>query len=78
MDIKKRIKEIMAAVLEVSEEEIQDDTAIGDIASWDSLNHFKIIATIEEEFHIRFTPDVLMELEDFSDIEDAVQKRVNV
>ena len=78
MDVKNKIKEIMAKILEVSESEIQEDTAIGDIASWDSLSHLRIIAEIEQVFQIRFTPDVLMDLEDFSDIVDAVSQRMDV
>lgn len=78
MNIQEKIKAIMAEILEVSESEIEEDTAIGDIPSWDSLNHLKIIAEIEHAFQIQFTPDVLMELEDFSDMVAAVQKRVDI
>lgn len=76
MNIQGKIKTIMAKTLEVPEGDIEEDTAIGDIASWDSLNHLKIIAEIEQAFQIQFTPDVLMELEDFSDIVAAVQDRL--
>lgn len=76
MNIEKEIKEIMAKILEVQEIEIKEDTAIGDLANWDSINHLKIIATIEEKFHIQFTPDVLMDIEDFSDMVRATKERI--
>ena len=31
----------------ISIDEIEDDTAIGDIAEWDSLRHIQIILAIE-------------------------------
>lgn len=76
MNIEAKIRTIMAEILEVNENEILEDSSIGDIPSWDSLHHLEIIAEIEKNFGIQFTPDVLMDLEDFSDIVEAVNRRV--
>ena len=75
--INTKVKEIIAGILEVDAKEIKEDTAIGDIASWDSLHHIQIIAAIEKEFGFRFTPDVMMDLEDVEDIVSATQERAN-
>ncbi len=75
MNIAEKIRKIIAEILRVNEESIQEDTAIGDIPSWDSLNQLRILAAVESEFGIQFTPDVLMEMEDFSDIVRAVEER---
>lgn len=75
-DVENKIKNIIASILEVSADEIKEDTAIGDIVEWDSLHHIQIIAAIEKNFEIRFTPDVMIELEDVSDIVDAVETRM--
>lgn len=74
-NIEKKVKEIIATILNVSVEEIEDDTAIGDIAEWDSLHHIQIISAIERAFGFRFTPDVMMDLEDVSDIVNATEER---
>lgn len=74
--VEETVKNIIANTLGVSINEVEEDTAIGDIPSWDSLNHLQIIARLEKEFGIRFTPDVMMELEDVSDIVKAVEDRV--
>lgn len=74
--VKDEVKKIMADILSVDVAKIDDDTAIGDIVSWDSLNHLRIISAIESHFQIRFTPDVLMDLEDVSDIVKATEDRV--
>lgn len=76
-EIKEKVKEIIANILKVSVDEIEDDTAIGDIAEWDSLHHMQIIAEIENEFDFRFTLDVMMDLESVSDIVDATEARTS-
>ncbi len=77
VNIESKVKEIIAKILNVSIDEIEDDTAIGDIAEWDSLHHIQIISAIETEFNFRFTPDVMMDLEDVSDIVSATEARVS-
>ena len=76
MNIEEKDKEIIAKVLEVPADQINEDTAIGDIPEWDSLSHIQIISAIEKEFGFHFTPDVMMDLEDVSDISAAVEERV--
>lgn len=75
--IETRVKEIIASVLNVAVSEIENDTAIGDIPEWDSLHHIQMIAAIEREFAFRFTPDVMMDLEDVGDIIHATEVRAN-
>lgn len=77
MGIEEKIRKIMAEILEITEEEIEENSAIGDFPNWDSLHHLKIISTIEKEFGIQFTPDVLMDIEDFGDIVEATKERKN-
>ena len=77
MNIETEIKKIMAEILGVSEDEIEEDSAIGDLPNWDSLSHLKIIAEIEKKFDFQFTPDVLMDIEDFSDMVKATKDRVS-
>ena len=74
MDFKDEIKELMAGILEVAEAEIADDTEVGDIESWDSLNHLKIIATLETKYNIHFSPDDLFNIENFGDIVATTQR----
>jgi len=76
MNIEARVRKIMAKILEIEEDEIEQESSIGDFASWDSLRHLEIIAELESQFNIQFTPEVLMEMEDFSDIVKAVEDRV--
>ena len=71
-----KIKAVMMEILGVDESEIEEDSAIGDLPNWDSLNHLRIIAEVEKLFDIQFTPDVLMDIEDFSDLVKVTKERV--
>ncbi len=76
MNVYEEIVGIIARVLEVDSGSLSEDTAIGDIPAWDSLRHLQIIAEVEKHFSLRFTPDVLMDMEDVGDITAAVQERI--
>lgn len=47
-----RIKNIMAAVFEISISDIDDESSVDTIKSWDSLKHMNLIIALEEEFQI--------------------------
>lgn len=69
------VKSIIADNLKVDISVLSEDTAIGDLPEWDSLHHLQIVAAIEQKYGFQFEPDVLMDLEDVSDIVNAVEKR---
>lgn len=76
MLVEEKIKGIMTVILGVEVDDIMEDSAIGDLPNWDSLNHLRIIAEVEKAFGIQFTPDVLMDIEDFSDLVKATEERI--
>ena len=47
-----------------------------DLEKWDSLNHMKIIAAIEEEFSIRFDDDLLEKLTSLEIIKEELIKLI--
>ena len=71
-----RIISIIAKVLNISVDEVEMDTAIGDLPEWDSLHHMLIIAELEKIFDINFSQDDLKELEDVSDLVSLVKELV--
>lgn len=76
MELEKKVIKIIAESLEVSEDQISEDTAIGDIPEWNSLGHIVIISSLEKEFSINFDPEIIMDLEDVSDIVAAIEERL--
>jgi len=47
-----RIKNIIADILKIDSNMINDNTSFGSINSWNSSNHRKIIDALEKEFKI--------------------------
>ncbi len=75
MDTESRVKIIIADVLGVAADRIEDELAIGDIAEWDSLHQVQIISAIEEKFDFHFSLEEIMELEDVADIVRSVEEK---
>ncbi len=63
-----KIIELIARVLNVPVGVVTLETEIGELDEWDSLRNVQIIAQLEKEFEVKITPDMIMDLEDVSDI----------
>ncbi|NOI66954.1 acyl carrier protein [Vibrio sp. 99-8-1] len=69
---KESVKKLIAKVLEVSLEVVEDELAVGDIPEWDSLAHMRIIAALESDLGVVLDIEQTLEIEDVEDIIDAV------
>ena len=76
MSTEDKVKEIIADAIEVQIAKIEEDTAIGDFPTWDSMGQIIIISALEKEFDIKFDPEVIMDLEDVGDMIEAVEERI--
>ena len=54
--------------------EVTLETEIGELDEWDSLRNVQIIAQLEKEFEVKITPDMIMDLEDVSDIVGLIRE----
>ena len=77
MNNKERIFKVISIALEVKEEVLSEDTAIGDFPNWDSMGHLLIIRELEKEFDIKFDPEDVMEFEDIGDMIGAIDEHTN-
>ncbi len=66
--MEEKVIALIARVLNVSLSEIDLDTEIGELDEWDSLHNVEIISQLEKEFGIKITSDMIIDLEDVSDI----------
>lgn len=66
--MEKQVISIIAKILNVDIEDVELDTAIGDLAEWDSLHHLQIIAELENKFGIKYAAEDLAEIEDVADL----------
>ncbi len=74
--MKSRIKNVMAAVFEISVEEINDQTSSNSIDSWDSLKLMNLVVSLEEEFDIQFDDQDIVEMSNFKLICDIIMQKV--
>ena len=72
--MEEKVIELIARVLNVPTTEIEMDTEIGEPAEWDSLHNVEIIAQLEKEFNVKITSDMIMDLEDVSDIVNLIEE----
>jgi acyl carrier protein len=73
MEIKTRTLKVISESIEVSIDLLNEDTAIGDHPSWDSMGQLIIISSLEKEFKIKFDTEDIMELEDIGDMIEVIQ-----
>lgn len=69
-----RIKNVMAAVLEISADELNDKSSADIITSWDSLRHMNLVIALEEEFDIQFPDKEIVEMLSFPLIKSIVAR----
>lgn len=60
MTLFERLREAVAATLNVPEESIKPESANDDVAAWDSLGQVNLMMTLEQTF------DLTLDVEDFS------------
>jgi acyl carrier protein len=70
--VESRLKEVMAAVLEVDESELGDDASVDTISTWDSLHHMNLVLALEDEFGIRFPDEEVANLTSLRVLRDAL------
>lgn len=68
-----RIRNVMAAVFQVSPDEISDDSSPHDIKAWDSIKHMNLVVALEEEFDIHFEDPEIPSLVNFRIIAATVK-----
>ena len=71
-ETKESVKELIAKILGVSLELVEDELAVGDIPEWDSLAHMRIIAALESDLGVVLDIEQTLEIEDVEDIVEAV------
>jgi len=63
------IKELVAEVFNIKENDVVPTLSQDTLDNWDSLNHLKLITAVEEEFDINLTMD---EIDEITNIEKLI------
>ena len=72
--IEEKLKDILAAVLEVSPTNSITQVSIENTEEWDSVKHLLLMSTIEQEFSINLDDDDLISLTSYSAIKNRLEK----
>lgn len=75
-NIDEKIKSVMAAVLKIKKEEINDDSSPHTITSWDSLKHINLVVALEEEFDIELEDEEIASMVSYPIVYATIQAYV--
>ncbi len=70
----KILKKILSKVLEISENEITDDTSPDNLETWDSFNGLMLVSELETTFNVKFTMAEVMSVKCVRDIKEVLIK----
>ena len=66
-------RQLLAAVLEMEAVDIADDAAIGELASWNSLAHMRIIMAMEAQLGTSLSPGNVVAIGSLQDIATVLE-----
>ncbi len=69
----KKLKEILADVLEIDEASITDETAPDNVDTWDSMNGLVLVTELETKFNIKFKMEEVTSVKCVGDIKAALR-----
>lgn len=64
----------IAGVMEIEPSELNEDTAYGMIAKWDSLMHMRMVMEIEEEYDIEIPIDEIPNIKTLKDFYKYIER----
>lgn len=70
----KKLKTLLANVLQVSEDEIKKDSSPETIESWDSFNSLILISELEKNFSLSFSTEEIISVKNVEDIMNTLKK----
>jgi acyl carrier protein len=71
-----KVNDLLADLFELDPKAIRDDWTHEDIALWDSLQHLRMIAAMEQEFGIKFSMAEIRSIENVGQIRSIMRKKV--
>ena len=75
-NIDNKIKNIMSAVFEIPIQEINDESSMDTIISWDSLKHINLVIALEEEFEMEFEEVDIPKIINYKIIKEVISSNV--
>ena len=71
-----KIKQVLADILNLDENSIDETLSQENVDNWDSLNHINICLALEQEFNVTFDVSEIETMTSFIDILTTLQMKV--
>ena len=71
-----KLKSVIAAILEIDENSVDQNTSMDNVESWDSIKHMDLILAIEEEFGVSVPDEEAADLTSYALIKLVVANLV--
>jgi acyl carrier protein len=62
LTVEEKIRDLFAALLQVSPDEVKDETRPASLERWDSMQHLILVSGFEEEFGLDIDPEEAVEM----------------
>lgn len=70
-----KLKAIMAEIFVCNIDDINMHTLQEELENWDSLQHLILISRIEMDFNVKFTPDEISEMDNYTTIYNIIKNK---
>ena len=74
-DTRAMIRDILAELLDDPSLVLTDSTVASDVAEWDSINHVRLLLSLEQELGLRFVNEEADDLPNVGALVDLVQRK---
>ena len=74
MNLRDEVREIIAGIIELPVEQLDDNAEMEFVKGWDSIHHVMILAALEEHFDILFPDDDILDLISVDAFVDEIAK----
>lgn len=72
-EIYEKLTEVFMDVFDVEDITISDTTTAADVEGWDSLTHISLIASVEDEFDIKFDMKAIQGLKNVGEMVNIIE-----
>jgi acyl carrier protein len=76
MGVEEQIKQVMADILDLIPDSIDESTTRENIITWDSLAQINLLVALEQEFNVSFKPEEIESMLSFSEILEILDQKV--
>jgi acyl carrier protein len=70
-----KVEDVIAKVLRVPAESLNDGSNASNVKRWDSFNHIQVIVALEDQFKIKFTTREISSMKNLGEIKATLRDK---